>query len=633
MSLRNCLRGARRACRNALESVCQPGTSMVPFHEPLESRRLLSAAPTVLAVEVRGTAWTPAFTDYLAGHGLGTGGYRVPDGAAQLTDLPWSNVDQISVRFSEPVTVQTDDFYVAGATVSQYPVLAMAYNPATFTATWTLSQAISNDKLSVHVRGRVTDIDHNPLDGEWADGADAYPSGDGIAGGLFQFRVNVLPGDVDQSGSPVNAADLRAVRSSQGALREVGYSPFCDVNGDGVVNAADFDAVRAGQRNPLPTTEPGVLAVMPSSDNWYGAVLNARTDIASPFYMKDLPPQLSLITDMKAASGLTWARSVAGLQAAHPQMLIGTYHSARDAQPASTLDTYPPRAVPREGLADSQILMTLPSHPEISVVDYAQPAARRYLVDHVVQDVAASGAPLAYLDSVSHNESGFPVPWATTMTVVRDLSSELHALGKRVMINAAWVPGITSTQSVDEFLASGVDGVSLEMGFHENVRGSVARIQTAMQQYRKMLDAGKTIVFCPVITGTGAEGMADFEVEQRLHAAFGMMFRKPGDRLFNSQLFWRPTPEWATWPQQFGRPLSDAVISTNARGEIIMTRRFTNYALTMNVTTREVKYFRLAGAASATGASLAPQVRSAPAVRSTLADQVLGGAVTVLGNS
>jgi hypothetical protein len=448
----------------------------------------------------------------------------------------------------------------------------------------------------------------------------------------------VLPGDVDQSGSPVNAADLRAVRSAPGATYDAGYSPFRDVDGNGVIDASDLDAVRSGQRNPLPTADPGVLAIMPSSDNWYGAVLNARTDIAAPVYMKDLPPQLSLITDMKATSGLTWARSLGGLQAARPQMLIGTYHSARDAQPASTLDTYPPRAVPREGLADSQVLMTLPSHPEISVVDYAQPGARRYLVDHIVEDVMASGAPLVYLDSVSHDECGFPVPWATTMNVIHDLTTDLHALGKRVMINAAWVPGITSTQSVDQFLASGTDGVSLEMGFHENVRGSVARIQTAMQQYRKMLDAGKTIVFCPVITGTGAEGMANLEAEQRLHAAFGMMFRKPGDRLFTSQLFWRPTPEWANWPQQFGRPLSDATMSTNSRGEVIMIRRFSNYVLTVNVATKEVKTFRLAGAAAAasmapTDASGVPQVRSGPAGRGTLAAQVLDDAPAVLSKS
>jgi hypothetical protein len=602
-------------------------------HERLESRQLLSSAPAVLAVEVRGTEWAPAFIEDLAARGLGTGGYRVPDGAAQLKDLPWSNVNQVSVRFSEPVTVQADDLYLAGATVRQYPVVAVAYDAQAFIATWTLSQSLSNDKLLVHVRGRVSDADHNPLDGEWTDGADAYPSGDGIADGLFQFRINVLPGDVDQSGSPVNAADLRTVRSSQVTSRDAGYSPFCDVDGSGAVNAADLDAVRAGQRSPLPATNPGVLPAMPSSDSWYGAVLNARADITAPYYMKDLPAKLSLITDMKADSGLTWARSLAGLQAARPGMLVGTYHSARDAQPASTLDTYPPRAVPREGLSDSQILMTLPSHPEISVVDYAQPEARRYLVDHVVEDVVASGAPLVYLDSVSHDECGFPMPWATTMAAVRDMSSQLHALGKRVMVNAAWVPGITSTQSVDQFLASGVDGVSLEMGFLENVRGSIARIQTAMQQYRKILDAGRTIVFCPVITGTGDEAMANLQAEQRLQAAFGMMFRNPGDRLFTSQLFWRPTPEWATWPQQFGRPLSDASISTNSRGDIVMSRRFTDYALTMNVATKDVKVIRLGGAtAVATQAPLAPQGRSAPSVRTKLVDQTLGDAANTLGN-
>jgi hypothetical protein len=137
--------------------------------------------------------------------------------------------------------------------------------------------------------------------------------------------------------------------------------------------------------------------------------------------------------------------------------------------------------VAREGLTDSQILMKHPSTTDADIVDYSQAVARKYLVDHAVDNVARAGLPLAYLDSVSHNESGFPMPWATTMTLVRDLSTNLHAMGKRAIINAAWVPGITSTTSVDQLIATGVDGVSLEMAFHPNVRGSVTRIQTAMR--------------------------------------------------------------------------------------------------------------------------------------------------------
>jgi hypothetical protein len=136
-----------------------------------------------------------------------------------------------------------------------------------------------------------------------------------------------------------------------------------------------------------------------------------------------------------------------------------------------------------------------------------------------------------------------------------------------------------------------VDGVSLEMGFHANVRNSVARIQTAMSQYRRMLDTGMTVIFIAVGNATGdAATIENTEVEQRLQAAFGMMFRKPGDRLFVNQIFWRPVQEWTRWPEQFGAPVAAATVSTNSLGQVVMTRQFARTTLTVNVATKEVTY-------------------------------------------
>ena len=246
--------------------------------------------------------------------------------------------------------------------------------------------------------------------------------------------------------------------------------------------------------------------------------------------------------------------------------------------------------------------MRHPSTPDASIVDYSQPAARKYLGDHAVENVLQSGLPLVYLDSVSHQECGFPMPWATTMAAIKEMTDSLHALGKRAIINAAWVPGITSNTSVDQFLASGVDGVSLEMSFHPNVRASASRVRTAIGQYRRILDAGRTVIFFPIPTTTGDGALADLETEQRLHAAFGMMFRKPGDRLFTSQLFWRPSPEWADWPERFGPALGNAIVTTNARGEVVMWRRFRNYTLALNAATKEVRAVRVGSTAVAPAA-------------------------------
>jgi hypothetical protein len=333
------------------------------------------------------------------------------------------------------------------------------------------------------------------------------------------------------------------------------------------------------------------LADMPNSDRWYGAMVNTSNYMTSQYHLPRLPPKLSLVTDLSGANDVSWADAVVSMGTTHPDTLVGTYHSARDAQLAGSLGKYPRRAVPRDGLADSQILMTYPRTPDMAAIDYRQAAARQYLVENVVQDVVNTGSRLAYLDNVSHDETGFAIPWSTTMSVVADMTAQLHAHGVRVMVNAAWVPGFTSDASVTELINSGVDGVSLEMGFIGSVRSDVARINKAMAQYRRMLDSGLTVVLVALGSTTGLpDTVANTEVEQQVQAAFGMMFRQPGDRLFTNEIFWRPVPDWGDWPSRFGAPLEAATVARNAAGEVVMTRAFANTTLTLNVTTRTVKY-------------------------------------------
>jgi hypothetical protein len=347
----------------------------------------------------------------------------------------------------------------------------------------------------------------------------------------------------------------------------------------------------AAQAISAPVVSGPLLPVMPTSDAWYGAVVNASQYVTGYTYPDYLPPDVKLMTDLTGNSQAEYTTSLATMQAQYPDMLIGTYHSFRDAQLAATMTNYPRRAVPREGLNASQILMKEPGNPDADIVNYSNTSARKYLVKNVVQDVTNTGRPLAYLDNVSHNENGFPIAWSTTTAVIKEMATNLHAANKRVIVNAAWTPGVTSTTSVDQLINSGIDGVSLEMGFHANVRNNVGRIQTAMAQYRRMLDTGMTVIFIAVGNATGdAATIENTEIEQRLQAAFGMMFRKPGDRLFTNQIFWRPVQEWTKWPEQFGAPVAPATVTTNDAGQIVMTRQFARTTLTVNVATKEVTY-------------------------------------------
>ena len=69
------------------------------------------AAPTVTNVLVSSTDWSSTFLSSLASLGSqNAGGYSIPVGSgAQLATLPWNNINQIEVVFSENVTVNQAD--------------------------------------------------------------------------------------------------------------------------------------------------------------------------------------------------------------------------------------------------------------------------------------------------------------------------------------------------------------------------------------------------------------------------------------------------------------------------------------------------------------------------------------------
>src|SRR5438876_11918182 len=96
--------------------------------------------------------------------------------------------------------VQIDDLAIRGVNNANYPVTGFTYNANTLTGTWTFSQTpASADKLMLDLNadgatGVASDYGLK-LDGDWANGADAYPSGNGTQGGDLRFRLHVSAGD------------------------------------------------------------------------------------------------------------------------------------------------------------------------------------------------------------------------------------------------------------------------------------------------------------------------------------------------------------------------------------------------------------------------------------------------------
>ena len=202
----------------------------------------------------------------------GTYGYPVPAGSNQIRSIPWiSGVNEVAIRFNDDVSGQIDqgDLVVRGSATPTYATTSFRYDAPTRTAVWGLAAPVTNDRL----RLVLDDAGIGGLDGEWFNplpvtpAGDAYPSGDGVAGGDFNFRVNVLGGDATQDGV-VNALDLSFIKQrlnrtatnpgSGGAV----YSVFGDITADGTINALDLSAAKQRLNRRLPADEPAATALL-----------------------------------------------------------------------------------------------------------------------------------------------------------------------------------------------------------------------------------------------------------------------------------------------------------------------------------------------------------------------------------
>jgi hypothetical protein len=246
-------------------------------------------APRVTAVYLNSTGWSDDFRNELVEENIGHAGfgYRVPGGADQLLALPWVNVNVITIEFSRDVSVQADDLLVLsglpGVTygLATSGALPFQYNPATRTATWRLDKPLANftttnRRVADRVR-LVLDADAPNgvraagatgayLDGEWTDGSDSMPTGNGTAGGDMRLLVNVVPGDANRNGN-VAPTDFGTVRSAVGRSTtdegsgSTAYTVFKDVNANGNISPTDIGVVRGNTgANITSVTAPASVA-------------------------------------------------------------------------------------------------------------------------------------------------------------------------------------------------------------------------------------------------------------------------------------------------------------------------------------------------------------------------------------
>jgi murein DD-endopeptidase MepM/ murein hydrolase activator NlpD len=193
-------------------------------------------------VFVNGTDWTADFRNHLQDLGKGSGlfGYATPDPAgAKAYPLPWINLNQVSVRFTDDARVDPDDLTLHGTRVDRYPRAGFSLDAVTRTATWTFAQDIVSDRLVVLLDASVTGLP-------------------------FDRTLSVLPGDVTRDGI-VLADDFSAVKKkffsspSSPGTGDAAYSVFHDVDGSGTILANDFSEVKKRFFNELPAAAPSTI--------------------------------------------------------------------------------------------------------------------------------------------------------------------------------------------------------------------------------------------------------------------------------------------------------------------------------------------------------------------------------------
>jgi endonuclease/exonuclease/phosphatase family metal-dependent hydrolase len=234
----------------------------------------------VTGVYVRGSAWN---ANYLARSPFTTVsgaalGWQLPDGSAQLTNasnVGWNNVDRISVRFDQAIAQPTADALqlvlgTAEGNQTIVPTAAPTLLAGGTVAQWTLPVSFTRlvsgrYVISIASAGITNAAGTAALDGEWTSSTSTFAtgSGNGTAGGTFNFFFNALVGDVGGNGT-TNTSDISAIRnklkSALNTLLESDADYRLDLNGSNNLNSTDLSQLRT----EMPTALGRTLASLPS---------------------------------------------------------------------------------------------------------------------------------------------------------------------------------------------------------------------------------------------------------------------------------------------------------------------------------------------------------------------------------
>jgi hypothetical protein len=170
----------------------------------------------------------------------------------QLRTVPVGGANTITIAFSDEPCALEEDLSLIGLRTGNQPVVT-DFSVVGQSATWTFDAPFAADQYLVKL-GAGPGASLNWLDGEWHNPASLttsynsaydFPSGDGTAGGDFEFVFNILPGDFNHD-LGVGFADYLIWKAAAPALPGQATHAEGDSNGDGAIGFADYILWRAG---------------------------------------------------------------------------------------------------------------------------------------------------------------------------------------------------------------------------------------------------------------------------------------------------------------------------------------------------------------------------------------------------
>lgn len=300
----------------------------------------------------------------------------------------------------------------------------------------------------------------------------------------------------------------------------------------------------------------------PNSDKRLDCQVNLKDALKSPGSQWDTTP---LVTDLQIM--LDGESDPAGKLARMRAKITGevcTYFSGGQVRERDKMLAYPNECIEKESVPPKWLMPA----PYQTYVNLGRRDVRQLWANMIVNAVKDRGFKGLMLDNIVHpsaNAAWFP--WLATCDFLQFLRTRLRSKKMRLLANVAVAPVAMSNRDVG-LLAKSVDGILLEMPLVADARSTAEKVRRQIEIYRRWLGRGKIVVLIPLEAGKG------YTLEEaRLIAAYAMMIREPRDALFVSALAWQALPDWATWPEQFGKPLKPAVV-TEMPDAIYIGRRF-----------------------------------------------------------